>query len=62
MNQSRKDVLKAKIEDQIGVSWYRTYAAAAEDVISRERLTAEDVSYLRSEAARWDKREVNRNK
>jgi hypothetical protein len=62
MNQNRKDILEAKIEDQIGVSWYRTYAAAAEDVISRERLTAEDVSYLRSEAARWDKREVNRNK
>ena len=62
MNQSRRDVLEAKIEDQIGVSWYRSYAAAAEDIISRERLTAEDVAYLRSEAARWDKREVNRNK
>ena len=60
MNQSRKDVLEAKIEDQIGVSWYRTYAAAAEDVISRERLPAEDVAYLRSVSARWDKREVNR--
>ena len=60
MNQSRKDVLEAKIEDQIGVSWYRSYADAAEDIISRERLTAEDVAYLRNEAARWDKREAKR--
>ena len=60
MNQSKKNVLEAKIEDQIGVSWYRTYAAAAEDVISRERLPAEDVAYLRSAAARWDKREAKR--
>lgn len=60
MNQSRKDILEAKIEDQIGIGWYRTYAAAAEDVISRERLTAEDVAYLRNAAARWDNREAKR--
>ena len=57
MDEKRKQNLVADVEDTIGVGWYRTYAEAAEQVISRGQTSQEEAEYLRQETARWDERE-----
>ena len=57
MNDKRKQILEADVEATIGEGWYSTYAAAAEQVISRGQTTQEESEYLRQETARWDKNE-----
>ena len=57
MDNKRKQNLVADVEDTIGVGWYRTYAEAAEQVISRGQTSQEEAEYLRQETARWDERE-----
>ena len=57
MNDKRKQILAADVEATIGEGWYRTYAEAAEQVISRGQTTQEESEYLRQETARWDKNE-----
>ena len=57
MDNKRKQNLVADVEDTIGVGWYRTYAEAAEQVISRGQTTTAEAEYLRQETARWDKNE-----
>lgn len=59
MNAKRKQQLEAEIEYTIGVGWYRSYAEAAEMVISGGRYSADEIEYLRREAARWDRNEKN---
>jgi hypothetical protein len=58
MDNKRKENLVADVEDTIGVGWYRTYAEAAEQVISRGQTSQEEAEYLRQETARWDEREA----
>ena len=58
MNDKRKQILAADVEATIGEGWYRTYAEAAEQVISRGQTTQEESEYLRQETARWDEREA----
>ena len=58
MDAKRKQNLVADVEDTIGVGWYRTYADAAEMVISRGQTTDAEAEYLRQETARWDEREA----
>lgn len=58
MDAKRKENLVADVEDTIGVGWYRTYADAAEMVISRGQTSQEEAEYLRQETARWDEREA----
>lgn len=58
MDEKRKQNLVADVEDTIGVGWYRTYAEAAEQVISRGQTSQEEAEYLRQETARWDEREA----
>ena len=58
MDAKRKQNLVADVEDTIGVGWYRTYAEAAEQVISRGQTSQEEAEYLRQETARWDEREA----
>ena len=58
MNDKRKQILEADVEATIGEGWYRTYAEAAEQVISRGQTTQEESEYLRQETARWDEREA----
>ena len=48
----------ADVEATIGEGWYRTYADAAEQVISRGQTTTAEAEYLRQETARWDEREA----
>jgi len=57
MDSKRKAALEADVEATIGEGWYRTYADAAEMVISRGQTTQEEAEYLRQETARWDKNE-----
>ena len=57
MNDKRKQILEADVEATIGEGWYRTYAEAAEQVISRGQTTQEESEYLRQATARWDKNE-----
>ena len=57
MEAKRKRQLEAEIEATIGEGWYRTYADAAEQVISGGRYSTVEIEYLRREAARWDKNE-----
>ena len=57
MDAKRKENLVADVEATIGEGWYRTYAAAAEQVISRGQTTTAEAEYLRQETARWDKNE-----
>ena len=58
MNDKRKQILEADVEATIGEGWYRTYAEAAEMVISRGQTTDAEAEYLRQETARWDEREA----
>ena len=58
MDEKRKQNLAADVEATIGEGWYRTYAEAAEQVISRGQTTQEESEYLRQETARWDEREA----
>ena len=58
MDAKRKQNLVADVEDTTGVGWYRTYAEAAEQVISRGQTSQEEAEYLRQETARWDEREA----
>ena len=58
MNSKRKGQLEADVEATIGEGWYRTYAEAAEQVISRGQTTQEEAEYLRQETARWDRNEA----
>ena len=57
MDNKRKQNLVADVEATIGEGWYRTYAEAAEQVISRGQTSQEEAEYLRQETARWDKNE-----
>lgn len=57
MDNKRRENLVADVEDTLGVGWYRTYAEAAEQVISRGQTSQEEAEYLRQETARWDKNE-----
>ena len=57
MDNKRKENLVADVEATIGEGWYRTYADAAEMVISRGQTSQEEAEYLRQETARWDERE-----
>jgi len=57
MEAKRKRQLEAEIEATIGEGWYRTYAEAAEQVISRGQTTTAEAEYLRQETARWDRNE-----
>ena len=57
MDNKRKQNLVADVEATIGEGWYRTYADAAEMVISRGQTSQEEAEYLRQETARWDKNE-----
>ena len=57
MDNKRRENLVADVEDTTGVGWYRTYAEAAEQVISRGQTSQEEAEYLRQETARWDERE-----
>ena len=58
MDAKRKENLAADVEATIGEGWYRTYAEAAEQVISRGQTTQEEDEFLRQETARWDEREA----
>ena len=58
MNDKRKQILEADVEATIGEGWYRTYAEAAEQVISRGQTSQEEAEYLRQETAKWDEREA----
>ncbi len=58
MDEKRKQNLLADVEATIGEGWYRTYAEAAEQVISRGQTSQEEAEYLRQETARWDEREA----
>lgn len=57
VDEKRKQNLAADVEATIGEGWYRTYAEAAEQVISRGQTTTAEAEYLRQETARWDKNE-----
>ncbi len=57
MDEKRKQNLLADVEYTTGEGWYRTYAEAAEQVISRGQTSQEEAEYLRQETARWDERE-----
>lgn len=58
MDRKRKAELESEVEYTIGVGWYRTYAEAAEMVISRGQTTTEEDEYLRQETARWDRNDA----
>ena len=57
MDEKQKQNLVADVEATIGEGWYRTYADAAEMVISRGQTSQEEAEYLRQETARWDELE-----
>ncbi len=58
MDEKRKQNLLADVEYTTGEGWYRTYAEAAEQVISRGQTSQAEAEYLRQETAEWDEREA----